>query len=145
MKSLSILLGLLATFTANAATEIHCESTNFDEFPLEFSFTAEQSLFEPGTMLTISSRGASQINFPAVVESSLRLEEGKISVRISTLNRQGEIDQESGIADLYLEIIPGDRITPAGTGSLTLIKKPKVPRPIVIKDRYELKSCRGNL
>ncbi len=144
MKSLLLALALL-TPTLSQAAEVNCK-TEGTAGPIDLKITAESRLDLPKAKITFNAVGRFNTVFQTVVDEVLRENEEKVSVRVSTLNRNGEVDQESGVAELTLDVKTFyDKVVPRGTGRITFTKMPKVRGLLRLRDNYELTVCKGAL
>lgn len=144
MKPLILALSLLAPLASQAA-EIHCK-TEGTAGPIDLKITTEGRLDLPKAKITFTAVGFQHTVFQTVVDEVLRTDGDKIGVRLSTLNRSGEVDQESGVAEVTLDVRRFyDKVLARGPGKITFTKRPKVRGMLVLLDNYDLTDCQGAL
>lgn len=143
MKILALVLTALTPLASQAATDITCKSQGMGS-ELTIKITASEGLGSPKARVVFDAQGMLHTVFQTEVDEVLRLEGNQVGVRVSTLNEQGAVDQNSGIATLVLDTKPFYHdLFAAGTGSIRFEKMPVVQGPLRLLREYALTDCKG--
>jgi hypothetical protein len=146
MKALIIALSLLSPLASQAATNVVCQSTG-NGGPLEVKITSAQGLEVPSSVVTFEANGILQTVFQTIVGEVLTQKESLVAARVSTLNDEGQVDQNSGIAKVELAAIAvfGEGRKALGTGKITFEKMPPRRGMLRLRQTYDLTGCTGEI
>ncbi len=147
MKTLVLLLSLLSPLSSQAA-ELVCKTEGLGG-PIQLQIKSEGAIDQPNAKVLFIAQGILLTQFQTNVDEVLAENSDQLlAVRVTTLDQNGLVTEDSGIAELKLaleNVNEGEMKIAAGTGSILFLKLPKVQSPVRLLTRYELTECKGFL